>query len=609
MLLSEQVLSIALSVIELSKPYEDRYTGEIKKKEGNYPEYWNGYNDAVNNLNKIKVHSEKGFFPHEMFEKRSPNQTDEELKWIKDNYKQTTLTVFNDFINTRGRAWHKSNWSLKLNEENSLFDGNTFGEYIEDGLEVFGSLEYVMKDVIPVLKAKDAEGVISIKPNKINLIENEDGSFSLDDRVLLEPQIKYFDSSKIVYQNEGRFMIETGEKSIVEYNGNKKPMGRVFEFYDESNIWRIEQVGKKVDYEFKINLFLFHDLGYTPVHKLMGIPRIDNNTVNWESPFLHAVDLLDLVLLDGSHLAMSKAKSVYPVRVMAANECEHEEGGIRCNNGSLMYFDEKLGTEISKTCSSCGGSGLIHRVSPLGELLFNPKELDEGNAGRSLLEYVSPSVTTLEFLDAQMKGNEETARKILHLNTTGQKANGREDVTATSKALENKALMAFIKSIAEQEFYLFDWALTTIGKMRYGEQFAGYNLNKPTSFDFTTEEDYINQIARAKESGVPPIALRFILVKYVKSVFGSNESQSKVIDLVVSVDRLLELDSEEIDVKRASGLIADWEDVIHSSGVSLVSELIDLNDNFLELPLDQKKEQLIALAKVKVAGINTDVIA
>ncbi len=602
MFTKEEIFEVLEYVIDVSKDHDKN--GYIQKKAGYYPEYWEGYNEAIECNEKIRVHSEKGYFPECLFTSRSPNQTDEELEWIKDNYKQITLDVFSDYINTRGRAWHRSNWSIQYNEDEDQFQGQGFKSYVEGDIKTFGSFEKYIREVISVLKARDPEGVLVIKPKEVNVQQREDGTFFIPDNQLINPQPYYYSVDKIVSQHEDYFLIETGEKSLVTYQNQQKRIGRVFEFYDNNNIWKISQVGKKIEDNYQIELYYKHDLGKIPVQKLMGIPKILDGEVRWESPFIHAVDNLDLVLLDSSHLQMAKAKSAYPIRIMAANECEHTENGYRCSGGYIGYVED--GVESRKKCTSCDGTGYKHRLNPLGEILFNPKEFDEANSSKKLLEYVAPDVSTLEFLQDQIEKNEQRARRNIHLTTTGESV-GNKDKTATQIAMESKATISFIKNIADQEFSLFGWGLEIIGLLRYGNLFNGFTLYKPNNFDFVTEEDYINQISKAKEAGVPPMSLRFILQKYIKSNFGQGEAGA-VVDLVMHSDRLLELSSQEIALKRVNGLVAPWEDVLHCSGVSLVNELIIEDDNFLQRPFVEQKQLLEDKAKEVASSISNNEI-
>ena len=57
------------------------------------------------------------------------------------------------------------------------------------------------------------------------------------------------------------------------------------------------------------------------------------------------------------------------------------------------------GQENIRTCSSCNGTGLKSRISPLGELLLKPGDRDGDTIKpNEALAYVAPPTDTLKFL-------------------------------------------------------------------------------------------------------------------------------------------------------------------------------------------------------------------
>ena len=82
-------------------------------------------------LDAIRVHAEYGVIPDNLLEKRSPNEDDKQLKYRKDNYRQTTLQVFKDFESTVQRAFHDANWTLIYNDDNEAFKDEGFQKYVE----------------------------------------------------------------------------------------------------------------------------------------------------------------------------------------------------------------------------------------------------------------------------------------------------------------------------------------------------------------------------------------------------------------------------------------------------------------------------------------------
>lgn len=599
----ELIESIIAKKIEIIKPYDSR--GEINRKRNAYPELWEGYNEAVGNYISVCTHAEKNTFPSHLFSARNPNQSPEEFDWMKANYKQVTLPVFTDYMNTRGRAWHKSNWQIQYKEDANVFQELGLRQYIEEDLPMYSNLTHFTTQILSRQKAKDPEGVICIKPSYIPLKEVEEG-LTMDDEQILEPAPYYYNVKNVWEFNSDYALILQNDRSFVDYGNKSEQIGRIFELYDDTNIWRITQVGKYVDHTFEIQLYFNHNSGKIPVTKLKGTPKIVNNTIRYESHFLPAVDNLDLVLLDSSYLFASKCKSAFPFTIIAGNECEFtDQDGNRCMGGHVAYYDEDLQQSRSYQCPSCNGSGLKARISPLGELVYDPKNADENTSSRDFIKYVAPDPKIMEFLRKEIELNTTTARTILHLTNTKDQAQGQENSSATRDALEDKALLSFVKSIADQEFWLFEWMIDHIGWQRYGELYQKPNLIKPTTFDFTTEEDYINQLSMAIQSGAPPMIRKQILIKYLMSVYANEEKTAKVFELLIQADRLLDCTSDEITVKMARGTVQKWEDVLHTSAQSLITEIELENPDFLDEEMDVKVQALIEKAKSKVEEDNS----
>lgn len=572
----------------------------IYGKDDKLPEYYTGYSESVRQYERISIHADEGVFPYELFKHRSPNQTDQEFSWIRNNYKQITLPVFLDYQNTRGRAWHNSNWSIAYELEDKKFENQYFRDYVENELPEYGSLLSFVTDIMPTLKAKDPNGVLVVKPDEYEYKEgkDEDGNpiLILDDQALLNPTVYYYPCKQVVYFKEDDLaIIEIDEKSSVEYAGRNQMMGNIYEAHTSDAIYKIIQVGKYVEYTFEIKVELVHNWGQMLVNRLGGIPKLINNKLFYESPFIYAVDNLDLAVLDSANLVASKAKCVYPVRVMVGSECDFTEGNNRCNDGKIYYDSNGVNTE--KTCPKCNGSGLKNRISPMGDLLWNPDGLaDSQGKGMEIMKYVSPETHTLDFLKLEISDNIQRAKNILHLTTTESQSNGK-DTTATFDAIENKALMAFVKSIAEQEFDLYEWLLDAIGWVRYGTDYKKPNIIRPITFDFTTEKDYLELLKYARESGASPVVIRQILIKYITSIYFTNKNSSDAFTLLMSVDTIMEKSSEEVDMLLAQGINSKYQVIIHNSGINIIQDLFTLNPGFFELSFEVQKEQVIAEAK------------
>ena len=592
-LIEEEIKVVLQSIVpELKKIAIAEQKKEIPK-----PVFYPSYPTIVDYAERVAIHAEVGKFPEKLFAERSPNQEEKEWNYVKANYKQVTLPVFVDYMSTVSRPFHDANWNIKYQEDDSKHSDNSYQKYVEGGIAHYGSVENFVKFIVSQRKAVDANGIITIKPHKIHTVLNAEGEDVVDSDKLTEPIPYYYESKNIVAWKESVYaMVMLAEKSVVSYANQNVEKGYVFEFYDDENIWRIQQVGKFTDYTFELTLFFNHGWKKVPAIKLMGVPQVTEHNIIWQPPFIYTTDILDLVTLNSSNLQLSINNCVYPYRVMVGDVCEWKDtDGNQCCEGVVTNLDNK-----TFACPSCKGVGLKSRISPLGTMLLKPKtRLDDGDSTftQKPLEYVSPEVTTLSFLENKIAKDLQTARKILHLQTSNTEVKGSENMTATGMAIDLKGLYAFVKTVSDQTFVIWEFIDDAIGYMRYREDFKEPVFTFPTTFDFVTEADIIDQLKAAVEGGLPPFVIHSIIYRYLQTLYFNEQTTADIFNLIVRTDRLLTLSNEEVALKVARGTVHDWEEILHTSAINFVNELIDENPKFLEQEVIKQKEQLIDKAK------------
>jgi hypothetical protein len=556
------------------------------------------YKDSVDMYEAIQNHSKKGKFPKKLFKFRSPNQTEKEAQYIENNYKQHTLPVFVDYVSTITRPFGDGNWSIEYSEDANVYkqSNQSFQTYVEKGLPIYGSLENFIKFILPTIKSIDANGFVGIRPRYIDYIEDNEGELKVDDTKLFEPTIYYYCSDDVIEYNEQYCLFLSEEESRVTYMNKIVEEGAIFELYTKEAVYFFKQIGNKIDNNFEIITFYKHDLGYLPTIQLMGIPSIEDDKILWQSPFIYSVDLLDLVLVNSNWLQASINKCVFPNVVMLGNPCDFKdvETGTMCDSGSLYI------NGVTKSCPSCNGSGLKSRLSPLGTLLISPStKFGEGetNSTQDPLRFISPDVTTLEFLKSKIDNDTDKAKKILHLQTSNSNVQGSDNLTATGMAIDAKAMYSFIKPISDQIFTIYEFCLRTIGFERYGELFVEPQLSYPKTFDFKSSEDYLADISKAIANNLPPSFIQTILMQYINAFYGDSSISTKIFKLISQVDRLFALSQDEINMKLAKGTVAKWEDILHTSILSFVNDAISEDAEFLNKDFATQKEILINKSK------------
>ena len=573
------------------------------------PAYYPGYLERIRLRDRIRTHAELDEFPEHLFRERAPRQSQEELNYLRANYKQTTLPVYLDYLATLSRVFHDANWSVTLREPETSAGVDTLADYLED-LPQYGTYEAYFKQYLPHLVSVDANGLLVYRPTHVPTqeVELEDGTRQLvisGER--LTPVPLFFRCDQVVAEQPGvYYLLELDEKSPVRYQNGTRPVGRIFEYYDAEVVARATQVGDYTAGEYRYEIYYRHDWGRVPARKAGGIPQLRHGVLSYLSPFSFAVDVLDVALLNEQYLNAITAATVYPHRVMYGDPCEFENldgAGQRqlCDGG--RFYDSAL--QGYKTCSSCNGSGLRSRLSPLGVLLIKPPSStqpgDTALPGEPL-KFVAPDTDAPRFILEKIARDEQKARRILHLHTSADTAPGGSDPLATGMLLDQKAQEAFLKPISDNLFQHLEFGLHAMGQLRYGEQAPSVTVVYPTSFDFLTEQDYLAKISEATKAGLPPFLVQTVLYRYLQSLYYNDAETSRVFETIVHADRLLPFAPDNVALLEARGLATKAEVVLHDSALTLVEELRQADPLFLELPLEQRVQRLRDHAAARTPG-------
>jgi len=602
MLTPEQISYLVDSIISIrNKGNKSKGITLMQQSSDNYlPDYYNGYRLSVKWLDQIRTHAQKGVFPYELFEKTAPNQTPKEAEYVRANYKQTTLQVFKDMVDTYGRAYHENNWSISYTPDADQYvnTDTTLARYLDSEFPEYGSLDNFIFMFLPPLKLMDAMGVVAVMPHELDTVEI-DGEEVLNPDELVDPYTKFYHTTRVLAFDEGYAVIESEERSEVEYNNKMVMEGAVFLIFDDQWIYKAIQVGKKVDNQFEIIEWFNHATDMLPVKRVDGISIQIDETMMQQSPFLYATDILDEVLLDSALLRGIKPTCTYPYRVMIGDPCQFQiriDGeNLTCDGGFHYRHD---GTKT--LCPDCNGTGMKDRISPYGTLLIKPQTsttAGDNISPDSAIFYAAPSTETPRFLREEIAHNMNAAYEMLHLKKTNNKVQGGEGITATEAASDQKALIAGIKQNCMQLFDMYEWCIDMIGLMRYGENYRKPVIKRPVNYDFYLESDYLAQINEAIAAKQPPFVIQSIIYKYLQTLYYPDVQGQQIFNLISQADRLLTMTLDEINLKLSKGLVDKWEVVLHDSAINLVNTLMMENPAFFEQDFDTQLQQLIAKAK------------
>lgn len=590
-----------------SSTLRDFFGNEKKQPRPEMPDYYPGYRLAVDWLQQIRPHSEKGCIPMWLFENFAPNMTEAEKEYQIATFKQDTIEVFKDTVDTYSRAFHESNYDIEFPEqgEGTRNTDLSFRDYVTTGVPIYGSLETFTFDFLPSLKMMDAMGVVVPLPGifQVKQVEGED---VIDPDSLIEPYPQFFHATKVVYFDEVEkyCVIESEDRSLVLYQGKQVEEGLTYWVIDDKAYYKVEQYGKKTDWLFREILVLEHELGYMPARRVRGEQVQIDEVFMEQSPFLFAVDTLDRILIDSAQLSGAKTNGAFPYRIMIGDECEatylHQGETIKCADG---YF--RFGGNQMIKCDTCEGTGLKDRVTKTGVMIIKPQNSTgqgDGITPDKAMFYASPSAEILDFLRREIDNYFTKAYNLLHLYRDAGETTVNPDETATGVRDKNKSLVAGIKTFCDQLFDLLEWLNKTIGMLRYGQGFTPPRVIRPINYDFFTIEEYMDMISKAITSNQPPFIVQSVVEHAGSRVFFKEDESRKKFDLIKSADRLMTLTNEAIDKRVAQKLADPWEVVLHDSIQLFIEQEIAADKKFLEKEMPEKVELLRSKARALLAS-------
>jgi hypothetical protein len=549
--------------------------GEVSSGKDGFPEFWPGYNASRKARQEILIHVQPGAFPEDLFRSKAPNQTDAEMGWMRANFRQVTLPVYMDLENTVGRAMHQSNWSLDFEQD---AQSQAVEDYIKSGIREWGSLTNFIRFALTRIKVPDPMGLLVFAPSAVDVIEQEDGTLLQDTDAPVEPDIHYFPCNDLLgFQYDRWYLVKRPEKTEVTYGNTTKRAGMLLWLIDDEYVWQIEQYGRQADYTFRISTWYRHGLGYPPAINMLGTPRPVGSRLLWESPYIAVKDVLDTALLGEHWLRAVEAKCVFPTTVIIGSPCMFTDAasGACCNGIGTLEWAE--GDIMRKTkCPGCNGTGMTPRLSPLGQIVINPDtqtSTGDGVNASNAFTIVSPPVDVPTYLKQQFFDRLKYARSVMHLDAETPMAGG--DVkTATQAGLNARAKDAFVKPIADQSFFIFEFAIRAIGQQIAGPEWNGFTLRAPDRYDLRTDSDHIAEIATAMEKGLPPSIVDYMVWEYITARYESDPAALAAFEVITKSDRLQGMAPMMIQAEAAAGRVKPWEIYLHYSGMMIYEQLV-----------------------------------
>lgn len=590
MITQEDVFAIVKEKAEIIKK------AKASGKSDKMPEFTPIYHHTVDLYDRVRVHAVDGVFPYNLFKDKAPNEKPEEFEYRKRLYKaigSITNPYWERAQSKLNRVWNEKNYVLEIKPIDAVeFEDFTPNNYFFKKYPEFGSLEAYFKSIVTVEKINDPNAWLAIDVMPV-----------VRDTEPLKPYARIYNCKDIWGFERGHYLlVKTEEKSLVTWGNIKKKEGIVLRMYTPSGIYRIEQVGRKIDYKFAepelVHEYNFEELAAWP---LKGKPVTDDGQVYYQSYFQPAVATLNSALIDANTLQISKIVNSFPERWEYVDYCD----AMGCEGG-MVWDDQRINSHY---CQSCGGSGKKNWSSPLSVIEVPVPKVDMPTSAKTESIGIPPAgyinkqdaTENLRFLREEVIQEIHDAFAMIHIDVSNSNAKGSD--TALGKQIDREEQFAFLLQISSELFDLLYYSMEAMGIVRYGDAWQGVDIGYPQNFAIRGDQELTEEISNAKDSGIPDIAIQTLLRQYAGTRFNSQADVERVFDLTFKADRVLTSTPLEINSKVAMGLLSKEAAILHDSINFFIEKAERENADFWDRQDAEKIEILDNYAKQEAAKL------
>jgi hypothetical protein len=559
-----------------------KFKAASNKKDGK-AEWGKLYYKAVKQAEEIEVHS-CGDFPEKLIGSNFPGETNEEKEYRRKSFQPITKPYWKKALRTLNRIWAEQNYVIDYGDDNVK-------KYFTEDFPMDNNVISYFRSIITEAKISEPNGVVCLDFD-LPVKEAANGEIVFDDSKELEPYATMYECEDVLMYENGDFVLcKSSEKSLVEYGGRKEKVGLVFYLYDDENIYRIQQIGKKVDWQFELTVYYNHALGYLPAWKLKGTPEeVIEDEVYYESYFAPALPHLNEAIIIHSTNKSVRNKVSYPTRAYYDQPCTNKS----CNNG-MIYGD---GKEAHK-CDTCGGSGSV-KFSPfrdyVHELPTATSDTGKDSVAFPGFAYVSPDGTIIKDNEEVIDKYLETAFLFLNIDVNAQgNSKALNDPTATKSKIDRDEQYISMLDISNEMFGLLHNFLNAAYQVRYNKNESPIKVKAPTTFDLISTDELSTRLGEAKKAGLSDLAITQFTIQLFEQEF--PETVSRMAEIAAYSDVLFVKSTEDVTILQTNKNVAKWQVLLHVNFSMYVNEMIEANENFLFLDLKEINAKLVERAK------------
>lgn len=183
---------------------------------------------------------------------------------------------------------------------------------------------------------------------------------------------------------------------------------------------------------------------------------------------------------------------------------------------------------------------------------------------------------------------------MMHLSSESPMA-GVEAKTATESGLDNRAMMAFIRPIADQYFDLMEFVIGFATRIMHGADAQVPELARPYSYEVRTEADILAELRTAYGANLPMPVIERIMRSYFTARYANDSVMIRALDVIAAADDLFAMSLPMIQYNVAQRVVEPWEVTLHFRSLAIYDML--LQEGLIGADMTANREAMQAKAK------------
>ena len=262
-------------------------------------------------------------------------------------------------------------------------------------------------------------------------------------------------------------------------------------------------------------------------------------------------------------------------------------------------------------CGDCGGKGAL-KVDPYDQIVVRIRDADKQQIPFPPAQYITKSTDIAKLQDVRIDNHIFKALSSVNMEFL---AHTPLNESGKAKEVDKEELNNFVYSIA---FHLVRNILDPIYRIitdyRYTVLIPDKDKRKkllpliqvPEHFDLLTENTLIDQIGKAKDSGIDPTIVKEMQLDYVNKKFRDNTKVRDKLTTSIDLNPFPTASPEQIIEMELNRDITK-EDAVQSIYVNyFVDKLVEADPKFLQLPFEKQLETVKKMTDEKVLELKPD---